>query len=94
MGFLTLRELRGSTQQLDQLIQRDGSVIVTNNGKPTYLMLGINEADLEQTLIDLRRLRAKRAVDRMQRTAARLGNDTLTLEEIGTEIAADRSARR
>lgn len=94
MGFLALRELRGSTARIDQIIERDGSVIVTNNGKPAYLMLGIDEVDFEDTLIDLRRVRAKRALARMHRTSANLGNDTLSMDDIDAEIAADRVARK
>jgi len=94
MGFLALRELRGSTAHIDQIIARDGSVIVTNNGKPAYIMLDIDEANFEETLIDLRRVRAKRAAVRMQHAAAGVGNDTLTLDEINLEIAADRAARK
>lgn len=94
MGFVALRELRGSTAHIDQIIERDGSVIVTNNGKPAYLMLGINEANFEETIIDLRRIRANRAIARMQRAAADRGNDVLSLAEINAEIAADRSTRQ
>jgi len=94
MGFLALRELRGSTSRIDQILERDGSVIVTNNGKPAYLMVGIDEADFEDTIIDLRRVRAKRAVARMQRKSASSGTSDLTMDEIDAEIAADRAAKR
>jgi len=94
MGFLALRELRGSTKRIDQIIERDGSVIVTNNGKPAYLMLGIDEANLEDTIIDLRRMRAQRAVTRIQRNAAERGTSTLRLDDINAEIAADRLDRQ
>ena len=94
MGFLALRELRGSTARIDQIIERDGSVIVTNNGKPVYLMLGIDEINFEETLVDLRRVRAMRALTRMQGTAAQLGNDTMTLDDINAEISADRMVRQ
>ena len=93
MGFLALRELRGSTARIDQIIERDGSVVVTNNGKPAYIMLGVDEVDFEETLIDLRRVRARRAVSRMQRQSALVGNDTMTLADINGEIAAERSSR-
>jgi len=93
MGFLALRDLRGSTGRIDQIIERDGSVIVTNNGKPAYLMIGIDEANFEETLIELRRVRAKRALTRMQLGSANLGNDGLTLDQINHEIVADRAAR-
>jgi len=94
MGFLALRELRGSTARIDQILQRDGSVIVTNNGKPAYLMVSIDEADFEDTIIDLRRVRAKRAVARMQRTSVELGTNALSMDDINAEIAADRAARK
>lgn len=92
MGFLALRDLRGSTSRIDEIIQRDGSVIVTNNGKPAYIMLGIDEETFEETLIDLRAVRAKRALGRMQRRSVSLGNDSLSLEDINYEIAASRQA--
>ena len=94
MGFLALRELRSSTAHIDHLIERDGSVIVTNHGKPAYLIVGIDEESLEETLIDLRRVRATRALTRMQRRSTDLGNDTLPLDEVNAEIAAARSATR
>ena len=93
MGFMTLRELRGSTARVDELLERDGSVVVTSNGKPAYLMLPVDDQDLEQTLVDLRVARAKRAVHRMQATSARLGNDGLTMDEIEAEIEQARAAR-
>ncbi|MCL2653211.1 MAG: hypothetical protein FWD63_05430 [Propionibacteriaceae bacterium] len=94
MGFLALRELRGSTARIDQILERDGSVIVTNNGKPAYVMLDVDETNFEDTIIDLRRVRAKRAVARMQRTSAKLGTDALTADDINAEIAAERAARK
>jgi PHD/YefM family antitoxin component YafN of YafNO toxin-antitoxin module len=93
MKFLTIRDLRSSTASLDAAIEQDGTVVVTNKGKPAYIMIGVDEADFEETLIDLRRVRAKRAVARMQRVSARLGNAQMTLEEINAEIAAARGAR-
>jgi len=94
MGFLALRELRGSTTRIDQIIEQDGYGIVTNNGKPAYLMLGIDEANLEDTIIDRRRMQAMCAVARIQRTAAERGTSTLTLGDINAEIAADRLDRQ
>ena len=94
MGFLALRELRQSTARIDQIIERDGSVVVTSNGKPAYLMVGVDESNLEQTLVDLRQVRAKRALYRMHGTSSGLGNDKMTLDDINEEIAADRSSRR
>ena len=43
--------------------------------------------------VDLRRLRAKRALAHLQRTSSELGNDTMTMNEIDAEIAAARADR-
>jgi PHD/YefM family antitoxin component YafN of YafNO toxin-antitoxin module len=92
MIFMTMRELRSSTAELDRAIAQDGTVVVTNHGKPAYIMLGVDD-DFEQMILDLRSLRAKRAVARMQRRSAERGNDQLSLDEINAEIAAVRKAR-
>ena len=93
MQFVTVRDFRSSPKAIWDKLSGDEEIVVTNNGKPAYIMLGVDEADFEETLIDLRKVRAQRAVTRMQRRSADLGNDTMTLDEINAEIAADRSVR-
>jgi antitoxin (DNA-binding transcriptional repressor) of toxin-antitoxin stability system len=93
MTFMTLRELRSSTAELNRAIEKDGTVVVTTHGKPTYVMLGVDEDNFEDTLIDLRRVRAKRAVARMRAASTRLGNDTMSMSDIDAEIAAARRER-
>lgn len=94
MKFISVRELRNSTSRLDEMIANDGSVIVTNSGKPAYLMLGIDEESFEDTILDLSRIRALRATRSIQNRAKREGLDRMSLDEINEEITASRKERR
>jgi PHD/YefM family antitoxin component YafN of YafNO toxin-antitoxin module len=93
MKFLSMRELRSSTNQIKEMLANDGKIVVTNNGKPTALMLEISENTLEETLVDLRRLRAKRALRELQAASEANGTAAMTMEEIDAEIAAARAER-
>lgn len=94
MIFMSMRELRSSTEKLDRAIKDDGRVIITNNGKPAYVMLGVNEASFEKTIIDLDSIRMKITTEEMRAQAKAAGADKMTLDEINREIEASRSARR
>jgi antitoxin (DNA-binding transcriptional repressor) of toxin-antitoxin stability system len=94
MKFISIRELRNSTAQLDKMIAKDGSVVVTNSGKPAYLMFGIDEESFEDTILDLYRIRAFRATRSVQRKAVHAEIDNLPLNEINEEIAKSRKERK
>jgi len=94
MKFISVRDLRNSTAKLDEMIAQNGSVVVTNGGKPAYVMLGVDETSFEDTVLDLVRIRAMRATRRIQSAAKRDGLDKLTLDEINAEIAAARRDRK
>jgi hypothetical protein len=88
--FLSMRELRSSTRQIKNMLANDGKIIVTNNGKPTALMMEINEDTMEGTLADLRQLRAKRALRELQAASVKQGTSKMTMDEIDAEITAAR----
>ncbi len=94
MKFLSMRDLRMSTSQIKKMLMDDGTIIVTNNGKPAALMLEINESTLESVLTDLRQVRARRALKELQKTAAKSGKSEMTMDEIDAEITAARSEKR
>jgi len=94
MEFVTVRDLRTRPKSVWETLDRKKEIIVTNNGKPSALMLPISEDDLEDVLSMVRQVNAQRAVSRMQRAAVRAGLDTMTLDEINTEIAEARKAAR
>jgi hypothetical protein len=94
MKFLSVRELRTSTNKLKSLLAKNGNIIVTTNGKPLSLMLPVDEANMEETLNDLIRIRAKRVFEEMQMQSVKNGTDKMTMAEIDAEIAAYRQERK
>ena len=89
MDFLSVRELKTSSANIWNKLSKDGKMVITNNGKPTALMLDISNADLEETLLTLRQAKAMRLFNSMQAEAKKRGY--LSEEEINAEIKAARS---
>lgn len=69
-------------------------VVLTANGKPMGVLLGVDETRLDDTVTAIRRARAILAVSRMRRRAAETGRDRMSMAEINREIAAVRRRRR
>jgi len=93
MKFLSVREIRNRPGAVWKRLQVE-DLVLTANGKPRGLLIGLDEEDLEVTLETLRRARAEVAVSRMRRRAAEAGVDRMTPEEIDEEIRAARAERR
>ena len=92
MQFHTVRDLRTSPKTVWESLGK-GEVVITNNGRPSALMLDISKGDFEETLQLIRQTRAMMAIRRMQEGAAKAGLDKMTLDEINAEIAAARKER-
>jgi PHD/YefM family antitoxin component YafN of YafNO toxin-antitoxin module len=75
------------------MLSDDGKVVLTTNGKPTALMLGIDEDSFEDTLEDLRSARIRRSIKQMREQSENAGLNEMTLDEVNAEINAARSAR-
>jgi len=90
MDFLSVREFRASSGNIWRKLSKDGKMVITNNGKPTALLLDLRDEDLEETLLTLRQVKAMRLFNRMRADARRRGY--LTKKEIEKEIQAARSA--
>ena len=89
MDFLSVREFRASSRNIWRKLSQDGKMVITNNGKPTALLLDISKEDLEETLLSLRQVRAMRLFNRMRSEAERRG--FLSEKEIEAEIMEARS---
>ena len=89
MDFLSVRELRASSRNIWRKLSQDGKMVITNNGKPTALLLDISNDDLEETLLALRQVKAIRLFNRMRADAEKRG--FLAEKEIEAEIKAARS---
>ena len=67
MKFLSIRELQQQGSAIKDILDDDGKIIITNNGKPIGFTVGVNESSLEDVLEDwkrVRQLRHMRDIDR------------------------------
>jgi antitoxin (DNA-binding transcriptional repressor) of toxin-antitoxin stability system len=92
MEFITVRDFRAGTANIWDKLERSGKMVLTNNGKPTALMINIVNQDFEAVLDSINQAEFSRAVNNMRATAAKHGY--MTDEEIETEIQAARAERR
>jgi PHD/YefM family antitoxin component YafN of YafNO toxin-antitoxin module len=88
MEFLTVRELTTSPRAAWQRLVQAGEIAITNQGKPTAIMLSVAEGDFEESLRLIRQVKAMRLLNKLRNEAAERG--FLSEEEIETEIQAAR----
>ena len=88
MNFFTARDLRTIPKRIWQSLANSGEVVITNNGKPTALMLNISEDNFDQVVRAVRQARAMLAFNHLRGLAAERG--FMPPEEIEAEIAASR----
>lgn len=93
MKYLTTRDLRNTPGMVRDQVQ-DDDLVLTANGKPVAVLVGVNDDDLEETLQVIRQVRGQRALARLQRDAVARGLDRMTLDEIDAEIRAARRERK
>jgi PHD/YefM family antitoxin component YafN of YafNO toxin-antitoxin module len=93
MEFVPIRDLCASPGKVTARLRREGRIVITSNGRPSAIMLDVDGSSLEETLLDLRRLAAKRALRELQTASVTNGNSKMNMEEIDAEIAASRRER-
>jgi len=94
MRFLTVRDLRQRGKEIWKELRSGEEAVLTHNGSPVALLIGVREEELEETIRLVRRARAEAAVSRMRERARQAGLDRLGEEEIEAEIRAARQERR
>lgn len=94
MRFVSVRDLRSRGRYLWKELETEKELIITSNGRPIAILTGVNEENLEQILRDLRRARALRVVEDMQRASVQAGLDKMANEEIDTQIRKTRRLRK
>ncbi|MDR0446448.1 MAG: prevent-host-death protein [Oscillospiraceae bacterium] len=92
MKFVTAGDLRASAQDIWGELDIEDEIIVTDNGKPTALVVGITENNFEETLRLIRQARLMREISTMREEASERGY--LSDEEIDAEIQAYRKEKR
>ncbi len=94
MKFVTIRDLRSKSHQIQNDLPKYKEMILTSNGKPIAIMTMISEDSLEESLAAIRRARAVRAVTGLQLQSAKSGKYMMPANEIENEIREVREARK
>ena len=89
MNFYSVRDLRTESKSVWENLASGSEVVITNNGKPSALMIDIPEGCFDDTVRAVRQARAMIAFNNMRRKAAARG--FMSEEEIEAEIAAARN---
>ncbi|MCL2549253.1 MAG: type II toxin-antitoxin system prevent-host-death family antitoxin [Symbiobacteriaceae bacterium] len=84
MQFITVRNLRNSTGELWEALQRNEELVITNNGKPSAVLINIPDGRFEEVLRDIRQARLTRTLYDLREQADNSG--FLSSEEIMAEI--------
>ena len=92
MKFYTTRELRSTPKALWDQLAQDGEVVITNNGRPSAVMINIADGDFEETIRAVRQAKAMLAFNALRMQAAKQG--FFSENEIEDEIAAVRKAKK
>ena len=92
MNFYSVRDLRTRSSDIWETLARSGEAIITNNGKPTALLVNLREDNFEEVLDDLQQLKALRMFKGLRKQAAARG--FLTDKEINAEIKAYRAEKK
>jgi antitoxin (DNA-binding transcriptional repressor) of toxin-antitoxin stability system len=93
MKFVSSRDVRNHPSQFREAVERE-DVVLTAGGKPFAIAVGVDEDEVEETLELLRRVRALRAMSRMQTQAEERGLDGMSMDEIDAEIRDTRKTGR
>ncbi|MGN1077356.1 MAG: type II toxin-antitoxin system Phd/YefM family antitoxin [Candidatus Gallimonas sp.] len=90
MNFYGVRELSNNTKSVLNTVSKNGTAIITDNGKPTALMIGITEDSFESVYALLQQMKARRAFEELQLRAQTDFPEGISDEEIEAEIQAVR----
>ena len=94
LRFVTIRDLRSKSAQIQRQLPEEKEMVLTSNGKPIAILSAVSADTLEESLVAFRRARAMIAVNSMQARSVELGASRISLEEINKEISAERKSRR
>ena len=87
MTYMAIKDLK-KTRAFREKLEAEGELILTKDGQPFAMMVGIDPDSAEDSLREVRRALFSSAVLRGRRKA---GETPPTAEELETEISATRS---
>ena len=88
MNFYSVRDLRTSQKEIWGNLAVNGEAVITNNGKPTALLVDLENRDFEAMVKAVRQAKAMMAFNSMRERACE--NGFMSDEEIMAEINAAR----
>ena len=90
MNFYGIRDLSNNTTSVMSSVSTNKKVIITDNGKPSAIMLSINESNFETILAFVQKLEMQLAVTELQKQSLANFPDSISDDEIQKEIDATR----
>lgn len=73
MNFYSIRDLRTESKSMWADLARGDEVILTNNGRPSAIMIDIPEGSFDEVVQAVRQAKAMIALNNMRQRAAREG---------------------
>ncbi len=89
MNFFSVRDLRSNSKKMWTDLKCGNEVILTNNGKPSALIIDIPEEGFDETVQAVRQAKAMIALNSMRKKAAKAGY--MTDNEIESLISEARA---
>ena len=86
MKFYNISELRNQTKSVMRYLSVNKKVVIMDNGKPSALMIGINEENFESMFDMAQKLEAQLAVYELRKQSLKNFPISLTENEIQQEI--------
>ena len=94
MEALTYRVLRNEPGKFEELLARQGTVILNKEGKPFALAVDVSESNLEETVRLVTQIRAQIAVSQMRQSARTRCLAGMTQVQVDKAIRTRRGRRR
>ena len=73
MNFYSIRDLRTDSKSMWQDLSSGDEVVLTNNGKPSALIIDIPEGSFDEVVQAVRQAKAMIALNNLRRRAAKAG---------------------
>ena len=95
MKFMSIRELQQQGSGIKDVLDDDGKIIITSNGKPIGFTVGVNEETFEEIIEDWKKVRELRhlrfidsKLDESERMAAEENAEWISEDEFWAETEA------
>jgi hypothetical protein len=94
MDYIAVKDLK-APRMVRERLQREGELLLMNNGRPMALMIDVGADDNPETMIRaVRDARSAIALNRVREAARKSGASNMTLDQINQIVKRARSARR